>query len=188
MTIKALGKAILGVAAVSLWGLAPGCGPSIGSYCNKLCDCFGCSDSEHDECIDAAEDAKKAADEAGCGSEFNDALGCTNDEFTCDDGEADLDGCESEGEALLKCTSGSGINPGGLDPCEKYLQTFEARYEECGVDSPAGEIGECTDEIAAQAACLEPCVDLLPCQCIDGSGNCSSSDTDSYINCSSDCL
>lgn len=117
-TFRAHAKAILGVAAVALWGLAPGCGASIGSYCDKACDCIGCNDSEHDDCIDDLEDARKAAQDESCGDKFNDILSCYDSELTCDDGDLDVDGCESESEALEKCledTVFGGSGSGGDD-------------------------------------------------------------------------
>jgi hypothetical protein len=102
-TIKTLGKAVLGVALVGLWGMAPGCGPSAASLCNKICDCTGCSKSQLDDCVDNAEDAQKKAEDEGCGSEYNALLSCANDEFRCDGDKYDLDGCDKEGKDYFKC-------------------------------------------------------------------------------------
>ena len=102
-TIKTLGKAVLGVAAVALWGLAPGCGPSASSLCNKICDCVGCSDSEFDDCVDDAEDAQDEANKENCGGEYNGLLSCANDEFRCDGDSYDLDGCSNETEEWIEC-------------------------------------------------------------------------------------
>lgn len=102
-TIKQLGKAFLGFAAVALWGLAPGCGPSASSLCNKICDCVGCSSKEFDDCVDDIEDAQREADREGCGGEYNALLSCGNDEFRCDGDEYDLDGCGPETKDYVKC-------------------------------------------------------------------------------------
>lgn len=102
-TIKTLGKAFLGVAAVALWGLAPGCGPSASGLCNKICDCIGCSASEFDDCVDDIEDARDDADKEGCGSEYDALLACGDDEFRCDGDKYDVDGCNYETKEFIKC-------------------------------------------------------------------------------------
>jgi len=99
--IKMAMALFLGSSVLTL-GLA-GCGSSASSYCNRACDCVGCSENEHDECIDDYEDAQKAADDEGCGDQFSAASSCLDDEFTCNDGDIDADGCNSENEALFKC-------------------------------------------------------------------------------------
>lgn len=83
----------------------PGCGPSISGLCEDTCDCVGCNDRDLDECIDTFEDAEKAAEDEGCGDQFDDLLACYDDEFACYDGDVDLDGCNHEEEDLLKCVN-----------------------------------------------------------------------------------
>ena len=74
-----------GTLGTMLWALAPGCGPSVGAYCNKICDCTGCSDSELDDCVDAIDDARKDAEDEGCSGEFDAYLSCLDGELTCED-------------------------------------------------------------------------------------------------------
>lgn len=191
MSLRAVAKAVLGVAAVSLWGLAPGCGPSVAGYCNKGCECTGCSESERDQCVDFLEEYKETAEEAGCGSEFNDALGCVTSELECDGDNLNIDGCDSENEELNECLSGAepGPGPGGSNACEVYQDTVIEKYVECGIDAPevGEEVTECSDAQAQQAACLTQCVDFLPCGCLTGE-SCTEQESQSYSDCVSSCI
>jgi hypothetical protein len=85
--------------------ILPGCGSSISSLCEDGCDCQGCSDRELDDCIDTFEDAERAAEDEGCADQFDDLLACYDDEFSCIDGEVDLDGCGPEQESLGDCVN-----------------------------------------------------------------------------------
>lgn len=80
-----------------------GCGPSATSLCEDTCDCTGCSDSELTNCIDALEDAEKAAEDEGCSDQYSALQSCVADEFECIDGAVDADGCAQETENLIKC-------------------------------------------------------------------------------------
>jgi hypothetical protein len=104
---RALGKVAVASLVVTFWGVAPGCGPSIGAYCNKVCDCVGCSDSQRDDCIDDADDARKAAENKGCRGQFDDLLSCGANELECKDGYTQTDGCDSEVEAYNECMIGT---------------------------------------------------------------------------------
>ena len=159
---------MLTLAAGSLWTAAQGCGPSIGSFCNKVCDCVGCSESERDDCVDTLDDLKKAADKDGCGGEFNDYLSCSSSELECEDDIATADGCDSEAEALAKCTSGSVI--GGGNPVQVYCKSAcdctgcsSGELQQCvsSVDSfrKDAQAQGCGTEIDAFIVCLAkaPC-------------------------------
>lgn len=169
MSMKDMGAvvraAVLGMAAVTLWGLSPGCGSSIGSYCDQVCECVGCSESERTDCADSLEDLQKAADDDGCGDKFQDYLSCVNSELECKDDQFSADGCDAEAEAFGECSPGSGV---GKNACEKLGEVVVAKYESCGVDVEiGGEPGECSEALAAQAECLLPCYEMIPCECID---------------------
>lgn len=178
---------VVGAAGIVFWGMAPGCGPSVGAYCNKVCDCTGCSDSEVDDCVDSTDDARKAAGEAGCGSEFDAALRCAASELSCEDARVQTDGCEEENEALYECTPDV-IGPGG-NACDVYVSKIVARYQACGVeiDTEPEESAECTTAIAEQARCLSPCIELLDCVCINGTGGCTSEVIAPYGDCVQAC-
>jgi hypothetical protein len=173
MKVKTLwNTAVLILASTGIWTLAQGCGPSIGSFCNKVCDCMGCSDSEQDDCVDSLEDTRKAAEDEGCGSEFNDYLSCSSSELECEDDVAIADGCDSEAQKLAECTKGAVI---GGNPVEAYC----AKVCDCQ-GCPDGELQTCVDSVAgleqeAQDLGCEGELDaLLGClgstaQCVDGS-------------------
>jgi hypothetical protein len=181
--------AVLGVAAVAFWGLAPGCGgPSIGAYCDKACECVGCNDKQRDECTDAVGDAKKKAEDDGCSDQFNDYLSCVNEELECKNDQLNADGCESEAKAFGKCSGGSGFGKNG---CEKLADKVAALYEKCGVDPGQSQGGDtqCSGAQEAQAQCLSPCVDIIPCVCIDSNQfeQCTSEVAQPYTDCVTAC-
>lgn len=90
--------------AIALTSGIAGCGNSISGYCDDVCDCKGCSDDEHDECVDTNEDIERRAEEEGCEDQYDDFFDCQNDEFECrSGGRVDDDGCESESVTLLRC-------------------------------------------------------------------------------------
>ncbi len=174
----------------STWASAQGCGPSTGGYCNKVCDCQGCNATEKDECVDTIDDAKKTAEKDGCGSEFSELFACLNSELTCENDKIVADGCDAEATELSKCTPN--IVGVGKDACEVYVDVVTAKYEGCGVTievGPGGEETECSDSQAKLAQCLAPCIDLLPCECIDAdqSQNCTAELSQPYLDCFSVC-
>lgn len=192
MKIREIGKALLVSGAVmAFWGAAPGCGPSAGSYCNKVCDCTGCDQTERADCLDTVDDARKASEDKECGSEFNDYFACVSSETTCVDDKVDFDGCDAEAEALSKC--GGPVVLGG-NACERYADTVIAKYAECNVDLATGNGGEveCSPENAVLASCLSPCIVELDCVCIDpdliANGDCTAEASQSYSDCSAACL
>lgn len=181
--------AALASVATTLWALTPGCGTSTGAYCNKVCDCQGCSDSELDECVDSIDDAKKAASDEGCSSQFDALLSCINSELTCEDSKAEADGCDAESEELFKCApTVSGIGKNG---CERAADIFIAKIEACGgsVEVGDGEPGECTAEAGAQALCTAACYEAASCDCI-GVGDatqCGEDELNTYVDCITVC-
>ena len=93
---------LVGTSAV-IWGTIPGCGPSSGSYCNKICECEGCSDPERADCVDSVDDARKLADDNGCAEKFDAYFSCIDSEVSCTAGRIDADGCDAELTALAQC-------------------------------------------------------------------------------------
>ena len=173
MKVKTLlNTAVLILATTGLWTLAQGCCPSIGSFCNKVCDCMGCSDSERDDCVDSLEDQKKAAEDEGCGGEYDDYLSCSASELECKDDIALADGCDSESEKLAECTKGAVISGGGANAyCTKVCDC-----QGC----PDGDVQTCVDSVASleqdaqDLGCEAELDGLLGClgataQCVDGS-------------------
>jgi hypothetical protein len=99
---------ILGVAAAlaylgALGTTTVGCGSAAGSICDVTCDCRGCSESDYDECIDEYEDFERESDARDCLPEFDEYVGCIEDEIECRDGRVDADGCNTPFERWLRC-------------------------------------------------------------------------------------
>jgi hypothetical protein len=110
----------------------------------------------------------RTAEDEGCSGEFDAYLSCLDGELTCEDDEVEADGCDSEGEKLAECAPK--IGGIGKNACEAYGDKVIAKYESCGVTIEVGEEGgetACSDAQAQEAACLAPCVDLTPCECVD---------------------
>lgn len=115
---------MLGVISAVIWGATPGCGPSAGGYCEKLCDCTGCSVSENAECVDSIEDVRAAADEKGCRDKFDAYLSCVDHELLCVQGAVDADGCEAEQTALFDC--GVPLAADNVTACKMFVQAVNA--------------------------------------------------------------
>lgn len=87
-----------------LWAAAPGCGGvTVSSFCDKVCDCSGCTESERSDCVDNGEEIRDNAADEGCSAQFDTYLSCLNNEATCVNDTIDADGCEDEAEKLSEC-------------------------------------------------------------------------------------
>ncbi|MBK8256205.1 MAG: hypothetical protein IPK82_26495 [Polyangiaceae bacterium] len=151
------------VAALS----ASGCAPSAASYCEKICYCTGCDESQKDSCIDAINDARKKAEDADCGGEFNAALSCASAEFSCTEDVPSYGECSAEGQALYECSGIAG--PVGANACEVAVSIIYAKYESCGIAvDPTGSVGECPPEVGAQYGCIAACIDATTCGVLNG--------------------
>jgi Cys-rich protein (TIGR04453 family) len=112
MKIVAVGFLSIGMAL-----LAGACGGSaVESACQAACDCASeCTDAELDECIQEGENALKQADDAGCGSQYEDLIDCFVSNAECKDGELDDSALETEctQEAIdaFACLSEAGVDP-----------------------------------------------------------------------------
>jgi len=85
---------------------------------------------------------------------------------------------------LLVGASGCG------NACDDYTDAVVAKYSDCGVDtsdgsSSDGSTAECTDEAAALAECLTPCLDALTC---DGLSGKDLDNATAYGECSTKCV
>lgn len=90
----------------------PGCGPSISGICADKCDCTGaCSPDDEDDCVDNLEDIERAALDAGCEEQFDEALSCIDDELECRGDRIDVDGCSRQVDRLSRC---AGVDVGLL--------------------------------------------------------------------------
>lgn len=85
-----------------------GCGGgSISTFCEDFCDCAGCKGNELQACKDGVDKQSDDAAAAGCGSELDDVITCTNAHFSCQNG-GDVGpfapGCDAVLAALAKCS------------------------------------------------------------------------------------
>lgn len=184
MSAKRGVRAVLAAAIAATFGaIAPGCNPSAGSFCRKVCECSVCDEDQRAECIDSVDDGRRAAENKGCDAEFDDYLGCANSAATCTGSEASFAGCESEANALYECAGPIGI---GASPCELATEQIVAHAEECGLDigDPGGQDVDCTPELGKQSLCAAGCFTAASCGAFNGTD---SDATDEYINCVSGC-
>lgn len=163
----------LSVLVALAWLTAPGCKPSVGSYCDKLCDCVGCSQPEREECVDLLDDYRKQAEADGCGGEFDAMLSCANEELVCTDGQLEGDGCEPQAEKLYECTNaeGGGPIPGAKTACDLAADAIIAKYEECNIAvtvDPDAEMAECTEALGKQSICVADCTTEASCETLKG--------------------
>ena len=142
------------------------CGTSAVSFCDQVCACTGCSDSEKADCVDSFEDSEKVAGEAGCDGEFDALVECSADELECNDSTVTVDGCDAEAEAVVDCAD-STIVIGG-NSCEAIVQRLLQKFESCGLESGPGQTTACTAEVEAQARCFEPCFENVSCEVLTG--------------------
>lgn len=165
--------------------LGAGCTPSAAALCERICECGGCSDTQREDCIDDLEDSEKAADEAGCGLEFNDVASCYDDEFECRNDTPRVDGCDAEVAELQRCAAGANVGAFG-DSCELANRRITDKLEaQCAVQVEQPEEVECTDELAEQSTCVADCVDLAPCAAFTGED---ATATQEFSDCASRCL
>ena len=156
---------VLALASLPLFALlaaAPGCGGSVSAaeLCEKACECQGsCPDSALDECVTQLERAQETADDVGCGSEYDDYLGCIDELLdTC---STDIEeSCGAEASALQSCASGgfgedddtSVDGPGSSDPgaCDELYLAVR--------DCPDYEVSEPTEACSEQDQQIARCM------------------------------
>jgi hypothetical protein len=103
-----MGKARYALAGIALLVAAPlvgvGCGGDPAhQYCDALCNCGTCPDDYYDNCIDAIERSRDAADKIGCGAELDGYLGCQSDALdSCNAGQ--LEACNDELNNFVECS------------------------------------------------------------------------------------
>jgi hypothetical protein len=95
-------RALAPMLVLSLAALT-GCGYSEADHCDDKCACEGCSDVEYDDCIDDADDFERGVEEQGCGEFHDEYLACIDDEFACNGGVVDEDGCEIKYLRVFEC-------------------------------------------------------------------------------------
>ena len=101
----------------SLASLAAGCGGPVQEICQAECDCEACPDDAYDACIDNGKRIEDDAEEAGCRTQFESYSACAETNYSCNDGDFDINGCGSEKFELTSCVEGtpdSGSSGGGF--------------------------------------------------------------------------
>ena len=178
-------RGVLPAAAVVLaWGAAPGCVPSAGSHCKKVCDCIGCDEAAEATCVDNFGDAQHRANAKDCGDKFNAFFSCLDGQTTCVDGVIDDDGCDQEAAALTACAGDIGVIYGSS--CQSMC---ERSSKECngGDGSECAASCEQSDKFAQTSGCGSEYSALLSCYSaqsdICSASNFCSSESNDYVNC-----
>jgi hypothetical protein len=78
-------------------------GASISDVCERAAECEGYTQERVDDCIEEGEKLERAADNAGCGDTWDDYVDCIDANLVCEDGDAEVDGCDAEEKALTQC-------------------------------------------------------------------------------------
>lgn len=133
--MRLLRKLMMGAAAVSLAGLAGGCGgPNFSDICGSRESCLGGNDKDTAACADEYKTEQTTADDLGCESEFNDAVTCVANASTCrtkPGGPCNVDAdCakQSGGTCVAKQCA---IKGWGMDSNDTSCDSVKAAYSEC---------------------------------------------------------
>jgi hypothetical protein len=89
----------LAIAALTALGCG---GPDFQAICEELEECAEGNEKDVEACVIGFEASADAADEIGCGDEFDAYYECVGEEISCDFNEEN-DACEVEGNALGRC-------------------------------------------------------------------------------------
>ncbi|MFO0590079.1 MAG: hypothetical protein U0441_21235 [Polyangiaceae bacterium] len=187
--------ALLAATPLFAWIAAPGCAPSSGSYCMKMCACADCSASDEADCIDLLKLTQRTSAEKGCGSQYDTFLSCADSLLTCGDGVPDRT-CDDERSALTACTGGDPVQFGSLcttaclrvgnlcgtsdlASCSSGCHFGDSNAQRSGcisayndylicqlkVDDPCGGIAECDGDYKAYVKCLSDACSADPTKC-----------------------
>ncbi|HTN82470.1 MAG TPA: hypothetical protein VL242_02230 [Sorangium sp.] len=156
-SLAVCGLALAG--AASIGGLlisSPGCNDSASSFCRGLCDCWQCSGSEYEECLDTVEDIAQSAARQGCPEAAEAFTQCAAEDVECmaDRDAAEPTRCEGEQRALAEC----GVSVPTLGPlCERGSQRVgKCQGWKIDVGACAGPYpGRCVYACYASSSCSE---------------------------------
>jgi hypothetical protein len=116
-----------------------GCGgPNIDAICQEQEDCFGGNEQDLEACVIGLEAIADAADEIGCGDEFDAMYECVEAEASCrseSTGQPCMTSDECGGDSDVTCSGG------------------ECRYKYYGLDTE-GESPPCEAESNAWGRCI----------------------------------
>lgn len=155
LSVKA---ALASMAVILAWGAAPGCVPSAGSYCKKVCDCTGCDEAAESSCVDTVGDAQHRASKKECGGEFDAYFSCLDAQTKCVDGAVDDDGCESEADTLTACAGDIGLGFGAS--CQTLC---ERAQQECGNGGDCATSCQQSEDLAQTTGCKSEYNAILAC-------------------------
>jgi hypothetical protein len=164
--------------------VATGCGgASVADICDLVCTCNPCTDADRTECEKQGGDAQKAAENAGCGSAFDDALTCFYDNASCKDNSAADDACKAELKSFDTCTKGGGLFSVG-DDCTRA----SSRLSSCLDVSSSGTSSGGTVKCEGATLCTAECVNAADCAAIkDAFSGMATSGSKSFIDCVNKC-
>jgi len=80
-----------------------GCKSSFDRYCSTMTECFMNNDKDKQACIDVEEGKKRAAEDYGCGSQYDAYVTCINADATCSGGFFATPDCSAAEEAAQAC-------------------------------------------------------------------------------------
>ena len=147
--------------ATSVLGLgmgvfASGCSVSAQEICDIKCNCEGCSQEQHDDCVADVNATVTKAESLECSTQYSNWLSCVEQEAECRNGATFAwDGCEIEEDALNEC--------GGSDACTAAAQKL---CDECKFSCSDPDPSACT----GRNECLSACVVNATCEEIATSG------------------
>ena len=141
-----------------LWTISPGCVPSSGSYCRKVCACAACDDAAEEACVDSLKTAQTNAATRGCGAQYDAYLSCADSIIVCDSATTDTT-CSAERSALQACAGDVTFG----SPC---VNVCMIRVSKCGGGDPTYCAESCSyqDEQAEKAGCATEYNAFLGCE------------------------
>lgn len=154
---------------------ATGCGgASVSSLCEDVCACQRCTSNDLATCKDKGSAASDAADSAGCGSQFADAVSCTSAHVSCKSGQVVAEGCDTEFAALSKCSATLSVF--GESACQLAVRQVTVQLAACPKPpavtstSSGGGQSECTAAAGTLALCQAAAIGATSCNCL-GAGD-----------------
>lgn len=82
---------------------AAACGSSGASICDLKCECEGCSQSQFNACVAAADSDRHTSDILGCNPQLDDLLACQDATARCSGGGDFQTDCGIERDRWKKC-------------------------------------------------------------------------------------
>ncbi len=129
--------------------VASGCGVTSEEICNVKCNCEGCTEAQHEDCISDVDATVEKAANLGCSDQYADWLSCVETEAECRNGEEFAwDGCEIEEDALTACS--------GENAC---VQAADKICNECGGSCEQTDGSGCS----GRTECVSRCVLAATC-------------------------